>query len=81
MFETVQIARRHLLRFEYPEMAAALDTASSPAWAGAVTGALGAWLGGQAARPEPGEPEDTGAETDTEAAQDPLYCWALFPYY
>lgn len=83
MFETVQIARRHLLRFEYPELATALESATSPAGAGAMTGAFAAWVGGQTTSRDEIDPPHRAPREAEEDDTEPAFVngWALFPYY
>lgn len=80
MFDTIQIARRHMLRFEYPELAASLDSSASPIWLGGVTDAVSAWFGGKAPGPEP--ERESEQETETEEPELTLAAvWQAYPYF
>lgn len=74
MFETIQIARRHLLRFEYPEKAADSDAALSVSLgdAGPEPGIL---------RSSEGQASDRDGDEGDHEENHLLFGWSLFPYY
>jgi len=75
MFETVQIARRHLLRYEYPDLRCAVETSAS--WSTTFLGSVGGWF---ATPPRSEEPE--GEEPDEEEGSETFsyYGWPSYPY-
>lgn len=75
MFETVQIARRHLMRYQYPELDSAMEASTS--WSAALAGTLSSWFSPppQDDESEPDTPEDNGPDDVVL-----LYCWPTYPY-
>lgn len=77
MFETVQIARRHLMRYEHPDLDSAMEASAS--WSSTFAGALSGWFAspdGRAGGPPDGD-ENDHAEDESNAL---LYCWPNYPY-
>lgn len=85
MFETVQIAKRHMLRLEYPEAAAALDGGASPAWVSGVADAVRAWFGGIRADDgffgDGGDDEEETSSDEDDRETTPIAPWYLYYYY
>lgn len=79
MFETVQIARRHLMRYEHPNLDSAMEASAS--WSSAFTGALSSWFVASDHRdgsiPGAEEPDEADGEDEGSAL---LYCWPNYPY-
>ncbi|RDE07834.1 hypothetical protein [Pelagibacterium lacus] len=59
MFETVQIARRHLIGYEYPDARCAVEVSAS--WSGAILDPLGWFASRPRAEASEGEDEEGGA--------------------
>lgn len=79
MFETVQIARRHLMRYEHPDLDSAMEASTS--WSATFTGALSEWFVPSGHRDgdilDSTEPDEADGEDESSAL---LYCWPNYPY-
>jgi hypothetical protein len=71
MFETVHIARSHLMRYQYPELESAVEASTS--WSATLAGSLAGWFG---------SPPESESEGDVAEDDDWLlnYCWPVHPY-
>lgn len=83
MFETIQIARGHLLRLENAEVAAMMDDATSPVAMGGVLALIGAWADSVSATGGPDEDpqDDPDADEDTDQVGTTVMTWPLYPFY